>query len=508
MIPLYALSSILASTMILVLGSVSLFTSRNDRVRQAFSLYCFSWSAIALLSLKMQLTGEVSMDSGAGIYRLLPALAAVMWLAALNYVLILTGYKERLNEKFGRFKLNNVLTVVVGLMVVVAAVNATTDFVVKGLVFHPFSGYSLSFHTKGFLIQLPMGLVGWLGFILLYKGFKESDNPAKRSFMKANLIALAVNQGSAAIFIAILPFLGIQSFILALDIFAFVAIYFYVIIIRYQKKQIEGLNEGLERKVEERTAELKEAQTRLVQSEKMASLGALVAGVAHEINTPLGAMRSMQETRVKATESLQSFINRSEDDGQNSKLGKINHVLVDADNVILTGIGRIQKIVEELKSFARLDEAAVQIVNIHHNIDESLTLMSHQIGDQITINKHFSDIPEVMCNARQINQVIVHLLNNAIQAIDGGGVITIRTVEENKFVAFEIEDNGSGISEENLSRIFDPGFTTKGVGVGTGLGLAICYQIINDHGGEITITSKLGHGTKVRVTLPITAKES
>jgi len=265
------------------------------------------------------------------------------------------------------------------------------------------------------------------------------------------------------------------------------------------------MNINLEHKVEERTAELKETFARMVQSEKMASLGQLVAGVAHEINNPISAISSSQQSMTRSIEKLTSTLKPSKvETEQNSDVSLALKVLENTGNVISDGSKRIAEIVARLKSFAKLDEAELQNVNIHRGIDETLALLEHDFQDRIVVSREFGSIPNITCNPRQLNQVWLNLLINTSEAQQkGGGEIRISTSQLNGKIAVEIKDNGSGISKDDLKRIFDPGFTTKSKGTGTGLGLAICFQIVESHNGKIEVQSEVGNGTKFTVFLPV-----
>ncbi len=247
--------------------------------------------------------------------------------------------------------------------------------------------------------------------------------------------------------------------------------------------------------------ELRQTQAQLVQSEKMAALGSLVAGIAHEINTPVGAICSMHDTLTRAVGKLKKEI--APDDGGDSKLQATIKVIEDASEVIQSGSSRVTTIVRRLRSFARLDEAEMKRVDIHEGLEDTLILVHHELKYHVTVHRNYGDLPHVECYPARLNQVFLNLLVNARQAIEGDGDITITTSHRDDKVYIEIKDNGRGIPEEQVSKIFDPGFTTKGVGVGTGLGLSICYQIIQDHKGEIIVGSKVGEGTTFTIVLPV-----
>ncbi len=241
-------------------------------------------------------------------------------------------------------------------------------------------------------------------------------------------------------------------------------------------------------------------QTQLIQSEKMASLGQLVAGVAHELNTPLGAVKSSQDSLTRGLEKLEMRISEQSSDPETARLLE---VLRELNRVNQEACDRIDTIAQGLRRFARLDEADLQEADIHEGIDTTLTLIQHLLKDRIRVTKQFGEVPEITCYPNQLNQLFMNVLVNAAQAIEGEGEIRIRTSVEEGVAVVEIADTGAGIAPDHLGRIFDPGFTTKGSQVGTGLGLSICYQIAQDHEGRIRVESEVGEGTTVRIELPI-----
>jgi len=264
----------------------------------------------------------------------------------------------------------------------------------------------------------------------------------------------------------------------------------------YQASLFEKV-ENQRKELELTLTQLKEAQTQLIQSEKMASLGKLVAGVAHEINTPIGSISSNIDMLVKYTRKLK------EQESDNHKLGSIFTVLDDINAINTEAIRRINTIIKSLRNFARLDEAELKKVDIHEGIQSTLMLINHEIKNRIKIIEEYGNLPAVECYPNLLNQVFMNILVNAYQSIDNEGTITIKTdIKDNK-VQITISDTGKGISQENLPKIYDPGFTTKGVGVGTGLGLSICYQIVEKHQGTILVNSQTGLGTVFIVEIPL-----
>jgi PAS domain S-box-containing protein len=256
--------------------------------------------------------------------------------------------------------------------------------------------------------------------------------------------------------------------------------------------------------LERTNRELRETQAQLVQSEKMASLGMLVAGIAHEINTPIGAVHSMHDTLKRAVEKLKTTLRAdfSHELEENRGLSNPLRIIDEANKVIENGSERVTNIVRRLRSFARLDEAELKTVDIHEGLEDTIALLQHELKLNVTVEKNYGDVPDIACFPGKLNQVFLNLLVNAKQAIEGRGVISITTFIKDRHVHIEFRDSGKGIPKENLKKVFDPGFTTKGVGVGTGLGLSIVYQIIEDHHGSIHVDSELGKGTTFSIALP------
>jgi signal transduction histidine kinase len=258
----------------------------------------------------------------------------------------------------------------------------------------------------------------------------------------------------------------------------------------------------LEHNVEERTRELRQKQAQLVQSEKMAALGQLVAGVAHEVNTPLGAVKSNTDTMRRTLDKLKVQLEQCAGNNQlDPQAARLLEGLTHLGGVSAEAIERISKIVQSLRRFARLD--AADTVDLHPGIESTLTLLGHELRQGIRVVREYGSLPLVECYPDRLNQVFMNLLINAVQAIGADGTIAIRTAANGDEVSVEVSDTGIGIAPEHLPRVFDPGFTTKGVGVGTGLGLSIVHQIVEEHAGRIDVESEPGHGAVFRVHLPI-----
>lgn len=261
---------------------------------------------------------------------------------------------------------------------------------------------------------------------------------------------------------------------------------------------------------------LKQTQSQMLQHEKMASIGVLAAGVAHEINNPTGYIISNLGTLNKYFDRLTEFIAEQASllaaTGQDETLAelrrniKLDHVMTDGRDLIresLDGAQRIKEIVQNLKNFSRLQEAGDQLANINECLENTIKIVWNELKYKITLEKAFGDLPPTMCRAQELNQVFMNLLVNAAQAVENQGHVTVRTWEEGDFINVTIQDTGRGIAAEDLTKIFDPFFTTKEIGKGTGLGLSISYDIIKKHQGTISVTSELGKGATFHVRLPV-----
>ncbi len=300
---------------------------------------------------------------------------------------------------------------------------------------------------------------------------------------------------------------------------------------------LEAVNNSLEERVEERTHELsdaydelKESQVQLVQAEKMSSLGELVAGISHEINTPLWYLISNSTVLQERMETISALCSVNEeivaavraqadlkpvlkkgiadmakllDDGLRDDIDEARDLIGDS----IEGLEDLTELAQSLKDFSRMDRAREGEMDIHDGINKTLLIAKNKLKNKVTIHKHFGELPTIHCSPSQINQVFLNLLTNAADAIEETGdvVIQTKTVEDGVHISFA--DTGAGIPEDQLAKIRDPFFTTKDVGKGTGLGLSIVDQIVTAHGGELLIESQSGKGTTVTVCLPLRSEE-
>ncbi len=302
-------------------------------------------------------------------------------------------------------------------------------------------------------------------------------------------------------------------------------------------RELESVNNSLEERVEERTSELssayddlKESQVQLVQAEKMSSLGELVAGISHEINTPLWYLISNSTVVKERLETLNEFCDigermilalQSKDDDVKQKITQglkdMGRMLTDGlkDDVdeardliddSIEGLEELTELAQSLKDFSRLDRARHDEFNVNDGLDKALLIAKNKLKSKVSVHKYYGEVPDIHCSPSQINQVFLNLLTNAADAIEESGEVIVHTSHEGDHVHVRISDTGHGIPKEVMQKIRDPFFTTKEVGKGTGLGLSIVDQIVTSHGGELIIESEEGSGTAVTVVLPLEAQ--
>ena len=281
------------------------------------------------------------------------------------------------------------------------------------------------------------------------------------------------------------------------------------------------LNEELEQRVQEELAKNREKDAFMLQQDKMASIGQLAAGVAHEINNPMGFIISNLGTLREYTGSMKNFIAECDTllAGKNElkqqfdalyarhDLHFITNDIGDLLQESLEGADRVKHIVLDLKDFARVDDATVKATDLNQCVNSTVNIVRNELKYVAQLNLELGAIPKVMCNPQQINQVITNLLVNAAQAIEGHGSLTVTTLFDAGSVVLKVADTGKGMSPETVKRIFEPFFTTKPVGQGTGLGLTISYDMVRKNGGEISVESEPGKGTTFTVRLPAQTSE-
>jgi len=290
----------------------------------------------------------------------------------------------------------------------------------------------------------------------------------------------------------------------------------------HDSTELKKAAEELTRKnlrLNEALAELKRSQAKVLHQEKMASIGQLAAGVAHEINNPIGFINSNLTTLAKYLSRLSGFLavqsgciaagappEQVESVRRQQARLKIDYIVKDLEDLVresLEGAERVRSIVADLKTFSRMDESGYRQADLNECLRSTINIVWNEIKYKATLKKELGEIPQTRCSPQQMNQVFMNLLVHAAHAIEQQGVITVRSWEEGGFVCVSVADTGQGIPEANLSRIFEPFFTTKEVGKGTGLGLSITYDIVKKHNGEITVRSEHGKGTEFIVRIPL-----
>ena len=294
-------------------------------------------------------------------------------------------------------------------------------------------------------------------------------------------------------------------------------------LLELRSRELSASNEKLQHTVEE----LQTKNLAMVQQEKLASIGLLAAGIAHEINNPIGFVKSNLEVLKGYFHSIQRalqaynalFTNLQESEQSSaiaSEIEKLRHLLevLDIDYITddsfnsieesLSGAVRVQEIVRDLKDFSRNDENDQRTkCDINVCIEGSINLVSSEVKQKCNIIRQFGDIPEVFCYMTQLTQVFINIIMNAVHAMETGGELEIRTDVEGKNIRVEFIDSGPGIDEDNLIKLFDPFFTTKAVGMGTGLGLYVSHGLIQKHKGAIWAENEPGKGAKIIITLPV-----
>ena len=290
--------------------------------------------------------------------------------------------------------------------------------------------------------------------------------------------------------------------------------------VRERTAELQAANASLEaekRHQQELIKKLEEAQSQLLQSEKMASMGQLAAGVAHEINNPVGFVNSnlgtlqryvndllrildaYEKAEISLAENVLEEIRQLKQEIDTTYLrGDISDLLTES----LDGLQRVKRIVQDLKDFSHVDRAELEWADLEKGLDSTLNVVWNELKYKAKVIKEYAHPPAIECLPSQLNQVFMNLLVNAAHAIRTTGEITIRTGFDQQNVWVEVEDTGQGIPAENLPRIFEPFFTTKPIGKGTGLGLSLSYGIVQKHGGQIEVSSEVGKGTKFKVLIP------
>jgi len=268
----------------------------------------------------------------------------------------------------------------------------------------------------------------------------------------------------------------------------------------------EALIEHILEVIHETVGHLRIAQGQLMQSEKMATLGQLMAGIAHEINTPVASINSNIDLFARSLDKINALLaseNMPKELRETRQIAQMANVLSKLNQSNQTACEQIIQIARSLRNFARSDTIELREIDIHEELENALILVHHELKRRIQIIRKYGDIPECTCFPSRLISVFINMLRNASQAIEGTGEITIETLRAGDDIEIKFTDTGRGIAPENLDKLFDRGFTTKSLDEGTGLGLSICKEIMEKHHGKIEVESQVGKGTTFTITLPI-----
>jgi len=429
-----------------------------------------------------------------------------------------TGFHKRLDSRVLGIKVRHFRTFALLTVLVCILLAQFTNLLIR-TADTPEHIWDIEFGPVGDFVFPFFAVIFVYLFSMAFKGYGISDSkPEKRFILLLTLGTVAwvlFGYGGALLFPISSEAWNSSSYLGTVTM----AVFFFVAIVNHQSDKVYELNLNLERKVKDRTLELeqknselnetldtlKQMQKQIIVQEKMATLGQLVAGIAHEINTPISAIRSMNDTKSKAARKLKTALENIVPDaaGRDHKIGKMMEVISAADRSIDEGTERLHEIINNLKNYVRLDEAEVALADIHEGLDSVLALIRHDMLTNIEVVREYGEIPPFICQARKLNQVFLNILKNASQAIENKGRITITTSLKNNMVHVAIRDTGKGIDQDALESIFDPNFTTKDSVIRASLGLSTCYQIIQEHHGKITVESQPGQGSVFTVIIPM-----
>jgi len=530
MLPAYAISSLLAAPALVVLAGVTL-ARRHERAHGSFALLCLVWAGFALAAARLPFlddrVGELCWISvcapDAPALRAPVAAAAARWARvpaalafgvgffAMLHVLSLTGRDQRLDERVGPIRVRHYVGRFAGLTLGGTLLTLGTDLVVAGAAYRPGAGVAIRLAPAAPLVLAPYGIATLVWVVLLRRARREAGDRATRELLDNALLGLGALQVGATVFTLALPALGVAVPVLALDAAVLVAVFLAGGLARHRRASLEERLTRAEGGLVAGTDDLRRAQARLAEAEKLASLGVLVAGVADDMTGPLGAVRTMHETRSRAASRLIQRLQSLLGDAAPSDRTLVHsrEVLEQGEQVIREGLDRMERVIGQLRGFAKLDQSELRAVDLNLELDQTLALMTTRMA-RIRVLRRYGDVPPVTCVARQIQHVLFGVLANAVEAINdseaGRGTITVTTEHQGEKVAIHVTDDGPGISTQHLPRVFDAGFTTKVASGGLGLGLAHCSHVVHEHGGEIGLESSLGVGTTLTIVLPVEAR--
>ena len=513
---LYSVPMLITGILCTLLSVITWMFRRRENINRIFSFFTL---ALAVDSLSYFMWFQFgSIENIRTWMRITGTAGFLIPIGLILFFFAFTGYDKRMGEKVLGIKVRHFQISAILLFVVCMLLNPFTELIYK-ISDTPKDIWDIEDGPVAILLYvLFAGIYSYL-LVMVFKSYRMTDNKPQKRFILmlalGTVVWILIGYG-AVLFVSHSS--ALFQFISYLGI-AMMAVFYFVAIVNYQSDKVHELNLNLERKVKDRTQELKQKNSELedtldklkqmqkqaIVQEKMATLGQLVAGLTHEFNTPISAIRSMKNTKSKAVMKLQTALDHSASDtaGKDHEIRNVMEAILKADQLIDQGAERLDEIIKNLKNFVRLDEAEMKMADIHEGLDSVLALIRHDLLTNIEVVREYSEIPPFVCHPGKLNQVFLNLLMNARHAIEDKGRITITTSLRKNMVHVAIRDTGKGIKQDDLKSIFDPGFTTKSSVVRASLGLSICYQIIQEHHGKINVESQPGKGSVFTVIIPM-----
>ena len=515
MINIYIVPMLISGILCTLLSVITWMFRRRENINRVFSFFTLTLAIDSLAFFVWFQFGSIeNIDTW---MRITFTAGFLVPTGLILFFIAFTGYDKKMGARVLGIKVRH-FQISILLFIFVCMLLAQFTNLLINISDTPQDIWDVEFGPVGIFLFPLFAVIFVYLFVMVFKGYRATDNKPQKHF----ILLLAVGTGVWVLF----GYVGALLFPISSEVWnsisylgtVMMAIFYFVAILNYQSDKIHEMNLNLERKVEDRTRELnqknseledtlnklKQMQEQVIVQEKMATLGQLVAGLTHEINTPIGAIRSMNDTKSIAVTKLQTALENIAPDtaGKDHEIRKVMGVISKADQLIDEGTERLNEIINNLKNFARLDEAETVMTDIHEGLDSVLALIKHDLLTNIEVLREYSEIPPFVCHARKLNHVFLNILKNACQAIEGKGRITIATSLKNNMVHIAIHDTGKGIKQDDIESIFDPGFTTKSSVVRASLGLSICRQIIQEHHGKINVESQPGIGSVFTVILP------
>jgi signal transduction histidine kinase len=512
----YAVPMLIAGVLCTVLAVVTWLFRARESINRKFSFFTLALALDAFAFFTWFQFGAV--DRIHTWMRTTFTLGFLIPITLILFFFAFTGYDKRPAEKVlgiraGRFR--------AGALVFIAALMLLSQFtdLIIDISDDPRHIWDVQFGALGeFLFGLFAVIFVYL-FVMAYRGYRRAAHEPQGRFIlliaAGTLVWLLFGYSGAVVFPTSSQAWHAVNYLGT----ALMAVFYFVAIVNHQSDRVTELNVGLERKVADRTRELnlknseleetldqlQRMQQQVIVQEKMASLGLLVAGLTHEFNTPISAVRSLGDTKSRAVAKLQAALADLDltATGQEAGIRKSLRAIRTADRLVDESTARLDEIITNLKNFTRLDEAEMKPADLHEGLDSVLAMIGHDLPQDVDVVREYGEIPRIHCDARKLNHVFLNIIRNACQASDNQGRVTITTGLEDGLVRVAIRDTGRGIAPDELPTIFDPGFTTKGTVVRSRLGLSSSRQIVQEHQGRIEVASSPGQGSVFTVVLPV-----